>query len=152
MDLNFRKLNLNWNADPNAPYPSVQVEGNDILVQFRLNIWLFPEFTEDDIGTLRFVNCERFRLGATNDEGWYRGQCRFSKLAPEWGEFYSVTGDSELLEAPKDWKYLIPNSCSGKHYLFYFRDQTFECVAERCRIDQSYSNALYRKGKMLLNI
>jgi hypothetical protein len=45
----------------------------------------------------------RYRLGNTNDEGWYRGQCRFSKLAPAWGEFYEVEGDPLMDKAPDDW-------------------------------------------------
>jgi hypothetical protein len=149
MDAMFCKLNTNWNAEPNAPYPSVEISGNDVSLRFLLNPWQFPEFSEREVGILRFIACQRYRLGATNDRGWYLGQCRFSKLAPEWGEFYSVTGNPELLEAPKDWKHLTPGSVLGKHYLFYFRDETFECVAENCVIEPIGKNALHSRGKKL---
>lgn len=151
MDTSFVKLNFEWNADPNVPEPSVRVEGWDVLVKFYVNPYLFSEFSEQEIGILRFANCQKFRLGSPNDHGWYLGQCRFSKLAPEWGEFYAVAGNPELLDAPADWQNLQSDSHSGNHFLFYFRDETFECVAERCSIEPVADNALYRKGKVLPN-
>jgi hypothetical protein len=39
-------------------------------------------------------------LGRTNDEGWYLGQCRFSKVAPTWGEFYHVQAISNWSPRP----------------------------------------------------
>jgi hypothetical protein len=125
----FQQLNQGWNAEPNAPEPRVQVAGRDVLVTFLMNPFKFGQFGPEDIGRLRFVSCQRYRLGATNDEGWYRGQCRFSKLAPSWGEFYEVGGDLRLSECPNDWVELAPARPDSRHFLFYFRDQTFECDA-----------------------
>src|SRR2546428_13577789 len=76
----FLHLNVGWNAEPNAPEPHVEVQGFDIVLRFYVNPFQFKEFKEDEIGFLRFVNCARYRLGPTNDEGWYRGQCRFSQI------------------------------------------------------------------------
>lgn len=128
----FTQLNLGWNADPNAPLPQVSVEGCDVMVQFRVNAFQFPQFTEGDSATLRFRGCGRFRFGATNDEGWYMGQCRFSDSAPAWGNFYEVTGDAVLLLKPDDWRLAqdSQNDSGKRHYLFYFKDETFECTAE----------------------
>src|SRR6478736_916613 len=89
----FEQLNDGWNANPNAPNPKVTIEGRDVLVSFGMNRFVFPDFTAEDVGRLRFCLCSRYRLGDTNDEGWHRGQCRFSKIAPSWGEFYEVSGD-----------------------------------------------------------
>lgn len=125
----FRQLNDGWNAEPNAPSPKVGIEGRDVVVSFRMNPHQFPQFSSEDVGRLRFVSCQRYRLGATNDEGWYRGQCRFSKFAPKWGEFYEVGGDLRLEECPEDWVEVIPAQGNSRHYLFYFRDETFECDA-----------------------
>ena len=75
----FRKLNEGWNAEPNAPDPEVTVCGDDVLLSFVLNPFQFPQFAEEQRGLLRFNGCQRYRLGPTNDEGWYRGQCRTSK-------------------------------------------------------------------------
>ena len=149
MNPTFQRLNDGWNAEPNAPHPRIEVHDHDIVLKFFVNPFQYPEFEEEEIGVLRFVRCERYRLGSTNDEGWYLGQCRFSQLAPEWGEFYIVQGDAALLEAPKDWQHLLAASGHGRHFLFYFRDDTFECVAQKCIIEPTPNNALHRKGKTL---
>jgi len=149
MRATFQKLNAGWNAEPNAPSPSVEVQGEDLLLRFLVTPWQFPEFKEDEVGVLRFVKCQRYRLGNTNDEGWHMGQCRFSKLAPEWGEFYLVQGDAELLDAPVDWQSVHLQSGRGRHFLFYFRDETFECIAEHCEIESSVANSLKRTRRVL---
>jgi hypothetical protein len=125
----FRQLNHGWNADPNAPAPRVTVDGADITLSFLMNALQFPEFREGDRGTLCFFGCAQYRLGGTNDEGWYLGKCRFSKLAPAWGEFYEVLGDSRLAESPQGWIQLARPSDRHRHFLFYLRDDTFECDA-----------------------
>lgn len=149
MQTSFLQLNEAWNAEPNAPEPVVQVQGPDLLLSFYVNAFQYPEFEEEESAILRFVRCERYRLGSTNDEGWYQGQCRFSKLAPAWGEFYLVQGDSALLNAPQDWKTASPPSVHAQHFLFYFRDNTSECVAEQCLIESTANNSLQRTGKKL---
>ena len=77
---------------------------------------------------LTFHDCWRYRVGTVNDEGWYRGQCRFSGLAPAWGEFYEVRGNLKLEEID-DWIELSSPAENSRHYLFYFRDEEFECDA-----------------------
>ena len=150
MKAEFLHLNIGWNAEPNAPEPHVEVQGDDVILRFYVNPFRFKEFKEDELGFLRFVNCERYRVGSTNDEGWYLGQCRFSQIAPEWGEFYEVSGDPEALEGPTDWCLLnITSKGERHHFLLYFRDDTFECVAERCVIESRADNALQRTGKHL---
>ena len=141
----FRKLNEEWNAEPNAPFPSVEIVGNNIVVRFLLNPYKFKQFKNNDRGALQFIDCSRYRLGATNDEGWYMGKCRYSKIAPKWGEFYEISEDGPQLEEPKDWKIVNPDSRSGRHFLFYFRDNTFECIAADWGFEDSPENALNRK-------
>ncbi len=70
--------------------------GKLFLLTFYLNPYVFPRFKLGDCGELTFPGCWRYRLGETNDEGWWRKQCRFSSIAPEWGEFNEVTGDLRL--------------------------------------------------------
>jgi hypothetical protein len=126
----FRKLNRDWNAEPNAPEPSVRVDGRDLILSFEPNGFVFPHYEKVKLIELTFTDCARYRLGPTNDEGWYRGQCRFSKLAPKWGEFYEVEGDLRLSKVPDEWTELPAEPTSRhRHYLFYFRDDTFECDA-----------------------
>lgn len=132
----FIQLNHGWNADPNAPEPILSVDGSELLLQFYVNALQFPEFVEGSSATVRFKTCNRYRLGPTNDEGWYLGQCRFSRSAPSWGEFYQITGDPELLLAPTDWRALSAiDRPESKHYLFYFRDETFECLADSWEVE-----------------
>ena len=140
----FVHLNVGWNADPNAPDPKVNAERTDVLLHFRMNYMIYPNFTEEDVGFLRFTKCERYRLDSTNDEGWYRGQCRYSKIAPEWGEFYEITGDDPLKFAPEDWIVLPEAAFGRRHFLFYFRDNTFECIAADWQFEPTSENALFR--------
>ena len=127
----FTKLNTNWNAEPNAPQVEVRMGASILVVSFLLNSFVFPEFGEHDRGELTFVDCWRYRLGPTNNEGWWKKQCRFSQCAPAWGEFYEVAGDLLLEWLPVDSWYCCgsPAVSNSRHFLFYFRDQTFECDA-----------------------
>ena|SRR5262249_22551218 len=132
MNTSFTKLNHRWNAHPNVPEPSVEVVGQDLSMKFLMNAYQFTRFKEGDVGVLRFSNCWRYRLGGTNDEGWYRGQCRFSGIAPAWGAFYEVKGDLRIESDPEayEWVTLRSPSLKSRHFLFYLRDETFECDAE----------------------
>ncbi len=127
MATSFVQLNADWNAEPNAPDPRITVEGSIVTLSFLVNPFQF-DFEEETRAQLSFEGCWRYRLGPTNDEGWWRGQCRFSKLAPEWGEFYEVTGDL-LADRISKWALIGPSRDGSKHFLFYLRDQTFECDA-----------------------
>jgi hypothetical protein len=126
----FEKLNRDWNAEPNVPDEHVAVNGDQLELSFRLNPWAF-DAKEGEVGRLLFWNCTRWRLGATNDEGWYLGQCRYSKIAPNWGEFYEVTGIDPLVDQPEDWHEIRSAAPGNRHFIFYLRDSTFECIAAK---------------------
>ena len=127
----FVQLNHGWNAEPNAPMPEVTVDGDMLRLEFTANGFQFPDFGEEERVSLLFRGIRRYRLGPTNDEGWDLGQCRFSRFAPRWGEFYQVTGDLKLDQIPDDWHVVADSLGSeAKHYLFYLRDETFECTAD----------------------
>ena len=128
-DRAFLHLNETWNAEPNDPAPEVHLNGSEVTLQFHLNPWAY-EAASDEQGLLTFSGCSEWRLGSTNDEGWYRGHCRYSGIAPSWGEFYEIVGTDPLAHKPTDWK-ATGQSCTGKrHFLFYLRDETFECFAD----------------------
>ena len=146
MTTTFRLLNLGWNADPNGnENPRVTFHGEDLVMTFVLNHFLYPAFQEGQEGSLIFPKCWRYRLGPTNDEGWYYGQCRFTGIAPDWGEFYEVSGDLLLDRVVKDWKGELHKliwkvgpaspAAQSRHFLFYMKDETFECDAEEWRFE-----------------
>lgn len=141
--MSFVHLNHGWNAEPNAPEPRTEQRGSDVLLYFLLNAFVFKQFDVEDRGIIRFVRCARYRLGGTNDEGWYRGQCRYSSLAPDWGEFYEIIGPDPLRGQPADWV-TIGDSARARHFLFYFRDDTFECISDNWRFEPDPTNALFR--------
>ena len=130
MSTTFHKLNYGWNAEPNSPEPKAQWSGGNLLVTFLLNPFLYPEFREEDQGQLTFADCSRYRFGRLNDEGWYRGQSRFGGAPHDWGEFYEVRGDLRLGAVPNDWQVRVEPVADRTHFLFYFRDEDFECDAQ----------------------
>ncbi len=130
MSTAFKQLNTDWNAQPNFSSTRITVNDHEVVLAFYMNAFQFPEFREDDIGYLRFSNAWRYRVGTVSDEIFFRGGCRFSKLAPAWGEFYEVSGDLLLKKCPNDWVVVGKPSAAQKHYLFYFRDEEFEIDAE----------------------
>jgi hypothetical protein len=139
----FIKVNHGWNAEPNAPHPTIALSGADVLLTFFVNPFQFPQFDTEDRGTIRFTSSSRYRLGGTNDEGWSRGQCRYSSIAPAWGEFYELNGTDSRLDEPQDWRVVDRTSNAGRHFLFYLRDHTFECIAKDWKFESDSTNALY---------
>ncbi|MCR9055589.1 MAG: hypothetical protein NXI26_27460 [bacterium] len=126
---NFIQLSNYWNAEPNDPDPTIEISGSTLTLRFNPNPFLYPEYEKITKIALIFRECKRYRLGPTNDEGWYHKQCRFSGIAPKWGEFYEVQGDLKLDQLNDKWHELSGIKKDGKHFLFYFRDNTFECDA-----------------------
>ncbi len=129
MTTRFIHINQDWNAEPNDPEPMVSLVDGVLFLEFYANPWAYEGYAEGEKLRLEFSGCKRYRLGRVNDEGWYRGQCRFSTLAPKWGEFYELQGDRLLEKCPSDWIDVGP-AHGPRHFLFYFRDEEFECEAD----------------------
>ncbi len=142
----FIQLNRGWNAEPVAPQLIIQTEGPDLIASFGLNARLYKTFKEGDRGVLRFKNCSRYRVGDPNDEGFYYGQDRFPVGTHTWGEFYLVYADVNLLGATDDWVLLPNEHPDQRHFLFYMKDETFECAAVECHIELTWTNALHEKA------
>lgn len=129
--MNYKKLNIDWNAEPNAPEPKLTVNGSQVSLRFYLNSFVFDQTEEDEEGELTFFNCHIYSFNSCNDEGYQQGQYRYSNEQLPWGEFY-------LLQT--NWKDEFPAGCTVlsevveeskmKHFIFFLRDNTFECVAE----------------------
>ena len=130
--VNFIIINKGSNAEPNSPMPTIRIEGRTVILSFYLNAFIYDDYEEDDIGILEFYNCRQYRIGSPNEDGFYiYNQSRYKKYGIRWGEFYLVQNS--------DWQDNFPQpiyiDASLKkdilnHYLFYFKDETFECVSE----------------------
>lgn len=129
--MEFIQLNHDWNAAPNAPEPVLQLCHDVLIVTFHLNHFVYHQFSDEDKGTLIFHRCFQYRFGSPNDEGFYKGQCRYQKHGVKWGEFYRVD-DSDWRETFSDPVLVSPANDfpSASHYLFYFRDETLEVIAQ----------------------
>jgi hypothetical protein len=125
----FRHLNPDWNAEPNAPDVELTVEGKTVQLTFLLNSWAY-DASEGEMGTLRFVGCSRLRWDSSDDHAWFAGKGLHSKQAPKWGEFYEVIGDDRPV-SDEDWEVLAPDGPKSRQFLFCFRDDAIEVVAER---------------------
>ena len=145
----FVQLNEGWNAEPNAPHPRIKVVGTDVFLKFFLNPYRFPQFDPDELGIIRFSACSRYRIGGTDDESWYRGKCRYSAIAPAWGEFYEIVGTDVRLDEPTDWQVIETTSNASRHFLFYLRDETFECIAANWEFAPDPVNALAQRVRPL---
>jgi hypothetical protein len=127
-EITFTQLNHGWNAEPNDPAEAVIVRGDVVELSFVLNSWEF-EAEEGSRAALIFRQCIRWRLGSPNDEGWYRGQCRFDTSTHSWGEFYEIVDPIHAMPEPTDWQIVTAERQQVRHFLFYLRDNTFECFA-----------------------
>lgn len=141
----FTQLNHGWNAEPNSPGPLVEITATTLRLSFFLTPFLF-EAGDEEVAQLTFSGVRRWRLGPTNDEGWYRGQCRYGSLAPAWGEFYEIGGDDPLREQQYDWMETVARDQGGRHFLFYFRDDTFECLADDWVMERGLTRAISKDG------
>ncbi len=131
--LTFKQLNDGWNAFPNGSESFVELSDDTLVFRFALNPYVVDALEEGDMALLTFPNCSRWRLGCTNDEGWWRGQCRYTGKAPTWGEFYELLGDDPVRDLPEDWHVVGPDRPTLRHFLFYLKDETFECMADDWR-------------------
>ncbi|EBA15221.1 hypothetical protein RSK20926_16232 [Roseobacter sp. SK209-2-6] len=142
MSTSFEILSTGWNADPNAPMPAATVQGRSLWLRFHPNSFSNPSRLASGYLYLCFGDCQRYRFTAVNDHGWYLGQCRFSKLAPVWGELYEVAGDILELEDQSAWTMVQAEATPARNFLFYFRDEAFECTASSWSLETAAPSGL----------
>lgn len=129
--MKYKKLNINWNAEPNAPEVELQTDGDKLKITFYLNSFIYDNVDEEDKGELIFRDCFKYSFNSCNDEGYYGGQYRYTNDMLPWGEFYELEHDWEK-DFHKDFKTLNPSldkECL-RHFIFFFRDNTLECVSK----------------------
>ena len=129
--MKYVKLSTNWNADPNSPNEKIVIESNRVTLEFNMNYYIYDHFKEGDRGHIKFEGCHKLSYNTTNDEGYFRGQYRFNQLELPWGQFYEVESDWENNFHKNNivLGYRFPQ-IKYKHFIFFLRDNTFECIAE----------------------
>jgi hypothetical protein len=134
--MTYTQITTDWNADPNDPQVKLSVDNSSVTLNFYLNCFQFDNFHEGDKAKLTFLNCHKYSFNTMNDEGYYRGQYRYKYTELPWGEFYKLDTDWQT-DFPNKHTVLdkIPDTEKQNHYIFFFRDNTFECVAENYRIE-----------------
>ncbi|TWR27860.1 hypothetical protein FPZ42_01210 [Mucilaginibacter achroorhodeus] len=134
--MKYTELNVNWDADPNAPEERIFINGDTVLIEFYLNYFIYTQFNEGDWGRLIFTGCHKYSTHGTNDEGYYMGQHRYKYTELPWGGFYELDTDWTIDFAPK--AIILSPIDSHKplnHYIFFFKDNSFECVAADFEIE-----------------
>ena len=63
--MQWTKLNITFDADPNAPCPRVAISGTDVVVRFFLNPFIWDDVQDQDEATLEFHDVLMYRLGST---------------------------------------------------------------------------------------
>lgn len=125
--LDFVQLNDDWNAEPNAPQP----RGSWHNGVYELDFYLAENLVEplEAKGRVIFTACAAWRWEMTNDHGWYAGQGLYARQSPTWGEFYEVLGDDPEI-SDRSWEGDLEEGRAKRHFVFYFRDNAFECFAD----------------------
>jgi hypothetical protein len=128
--MNYKKLNIGWNADPNAPNVELAVVGKNLKIKFNLNPFIFERISEGAKGELIFNLCFKYSFNSCNDEGYFNGQYRYKEDQLPWGEFYEIQNDWKNDFHP-DFKVLNNDLVTKelKYFIFFFKDNTLECVA-----------------------
>jgi hypothetical protein len=134
MKIEYLKLNINWDADPVSSMPICWEENNDVSLDFFLNYQNNDKYKEGERAKIVFKNCEKYTLNSCNDEGFYYGQYRIKPTELEWGEFYELINYNDR-NFPK--QIILENNTNTKrkHYIFFFKDETFEIIAEFFEIE-----------------
>ncbi|WP_374951661.1 hypothetical protein [Mucilaginibacter sp.] len=139
--MKFTKLNIDWNADLGAPEEKIFIIDDTVVVEFFLNCSIYKRFSENDRGKLTFTKCHKYFTGGTNDEGYFMGQHRYNDDDLPWGQFYKLETDWNT-EFAADAVLLgeVDANTELNHYLFFFKDSTFECVAASFKVEFILSN------------
>ncbi|MBL9050230.1 MAG: hypothetical protein JNK19_08985 [Tabrizicola sp.] len=124
----FTRLNEDWNAHPKDVGLRLEESGNELIARMKPNPYAYRQFENVHEIAVSFLNCSRYRVTSVNDEGWYLGHCRFSGLAPNWGEFYEVSGNTRDNMNSTSW--IKMKGVGAKHFHFYLKDETLEIKAQ----------------------
>jgi len=126
--IDYIQITTEWNADPVSPEIELNVDGTDLIMDIYLNHFVFDNYKEGDKAKIRFKNCAEYSLNTCNDEGYYYGQYRMNPNQLPWGEFYEIKSGLDR-NMPNPRVTITNENLDRKHFVFFFKDETFECLA-----------------------
>ena len=135
--IDFIQLSNNWNAHPVSPEVNLQIVGKNLIMEIYLNHCMFDNVVEGDKARITFENSYKYSLNSCNDEGYYYGQYRINWKQRKWGEFYEIISGLDR-KLPKPIVQLSDDSDNKRHFLFFFKDETFECLADNYKVEFIY--------------
>ena len=144
--IDFVQINTGWNAHSVSPEIELSVEGIDLVMDVFLNHFVFDNIKEGDKARIRFKNCVEYSLNTCNDEGYFYGQYRTNPNELPWGEFYEIKSGLDK-NFPNPITKIQNDSKDRRHYIFFFKDETFECLAS-CLLYTSPSPRDQRGSRM----
>nr|WP_299382190.1 hypothetical protein [Allomuricauda sp.] len=128
----YVKLNFDFDAEPNAPSPDISINDSTLILKFLLNPFLWDNVEDDEQAELHFYDVLKYRLGGPGSDNF--SDFRYYDEGIDNYGFYHLKNSYWTKDFPLDEKVVSeePNSENGvfKHYVFFFRDNTFECIAE----------------------
>ena len=139
--MTYTQFTIDWNADPNSPDVELVVDGTSVIIDFFVNYFIYDNFNKGDKAKITFFNCHKYSFNSMNDEGYFMGQYRYKYNDLPWGEFYRLDTDWETDFPSK--QIILTETVDKKklnHYIFFFKDNTFECVAENYQLEFNYRN------------
>ncbi|EPR71293.1 hypothetical protein [Cyclobacterium qasimii] len=127
--IDYFQITSDWNADPVSPEVQLEINGDHLIMEILVNHLVFDDFEEGDKAKIIFQYCSIYSLNHCNDEGYYYGQYRTNPNELPWGEFYEIKrGLDRKFPDPIT---IVNKETEGKrHYVFFFKDETFECLAD----------------------
>lgn len=132
--IEFVKISDDWNADPVLPEIDLKIKEKDLVLEILLNYYAFDHFSEGDKIQITFSSCSKYSLNTCNDEGYYAGQYRINPSELPWGEFYEIKNGIDR-NLPEPVVEITNNITDKRHFIFFFKDETFECLSNDYKIE-----------------
>jgi hypothetical protein len=132
--IDYFKITTDWNADPVSPEIELNVIGNDLTMVIFVNHLVFDDFEEGDKAKIVFKDCSIYSLNQCNDEGYYYGQYRTNPNNLPWGEFYEIKSGLDR-KFPKPVTRIKEDFEGKRHFIFFFKDETFECLSSDFKLE-----------------
>jgi hypothetical protein len=129
--MKFKKLNKNWAADLNAPHESIIQNEDGIEVDFLLNSFPYEHIDDGEKGKIAFYDVFAYRNVASIAEEISKRQIPFKVEQIPFGDLFELLDSKWKTDFPED-KIIVDEtkkSSKLRHFLFFLKDATFECLA-----------------------